>query len=403
MAEPFGTLLRRYRTQRGLSIRDLAKLVYCGHSHLQMIEVATAVPTEELAKRLDHVLDAAGALSNALPATAGEDPMRRRTILAALTALATGAAVAPMVSLEATRQGILTALGNLPDVDEWEAIVAGYARDYQATAPSVLVKEVASDLVVLQQLIAADPGSRELRRVAARLGVMMALALGSTDQIRSAQRWWSMARQAAIRSGCAETVSLVRGEIVVRGLYERRPLPQLLTVAASPVGAPCFGTASVLAGRAQAYAMLGQTEEAHAALGELADTYERLPAAVTADDGIFGWSEDRLHHTTSYVNTHLRNTTAAYAAQDRALAMYPPTLNRSSAMVRLHRARCLVIDGDLASGLDEGAQALDLVSVEYRGGPIGELGRVVLAELPPDERTRPEADELRQRLAPAIA
>jgi hypothetical protein len=114
-----------------------------------------------------------------------------------------------------------------------EAIVAGYVRDYYTIAPTALVDELSADLLVLQQVITADPESHQLRRVVAQLGMIMALALGSADQTRSAQRWWSTARRTADQAGCTETVALVRGKEVVRGLYERRPVPELLAMAAA--------------------------------------------------------------------------------------------------------------------------------------------------------------------------
>jgi hypothetical protein len=333
------------------------------------------------------------------PATAGEDLMRRRTILASLTALAAGITVAPAVQLEANRQGMAAAMGILPGVDDWDAIVAAYAHDYYAATPDDLVSDLSADLVVLQHVIAADPESRDLRRTAAQLGAIMALILGATGKRRAAQRWWGTARDAATVSGDPATMALVRGKALVRGLYEGRSVITLLDQDADPITVhPCAGQLERLAGRAQGYAMLGQADAAHATLRELNDTYEHLPNLAGSDVGIFGWSESNTHHTGSYVYTHLGETSQAYAAQDHALALYPPSATVPRAMVQLHRARCLIIDGDLVGGVTMGADALDSVPAVRRGGPVGTLAQSILDALPAGERNRPTAGELRQRL-----
>ncbi|MFD5746293.1 helix-turn-helix domain-containing protein [Streptomyces sp. NPDC127033] len=70
MAEPqaftnasFGSSLRHLRTERGLSLGDLARLVNYSRSHLSRVETGNKRPTEGLARRCDEVLDAQGSLS----------------------------------------------------------------------------------------------------------------------------------------------------------------------------------------------------------------------------------------------------------------------------------------------------------------------------------------------------
>ncbi|MFK3980744.1 helix-turn-helix domain-containing protein [Micromonospora sp. NPDC050397] len=60
----FPSELRRVRTERGLSLRSLERLVYASKSHLGMIEAGTAQPTPALAARLDSALNAGGLLSS---------------------------------------------------------------------------------------------------------------------------------------------------------------------------------------------------------------------------------------------------------------------------------------------------------------------------------------------------
>ena len=326
--------------------------------------------------------------------------MKRRTLFTALTALAAGAAVAPAVRLEAARQGVALAQGGTPDADAWDAIVAGYASEAEATAPGDLLDGLNADLIVLQHVVSAYPESRDLRRVVARLATLIGIECSMSGRARMAQRWWSTAHNAATRAGCAETAAVVRGKALGRGLYEQRPRAELLELAAVPVPGPSVGAAEQRGVQAMLLAEVGRRDEALAALAVLTELYEQLPGATTADHGVFGWPEYRLWHCASYVHTQLGNTRDAYAAQDQAFGLYPGK-SRPKAMVRLHRARCLVLDGHLDDGLTEGILALDDVSPEHHGLSMRVLGTGVLAALPERERGRRTADELRQRLMPA--
>lgn len=400
MATAFGMKLRELRNQRGLSLRALAEFSATSASHLSDLENERRQPSISTARHLDHVLGAHGGLLDALHTPEGED-MRRRTILG-LTTLAAGTALtAPMICHEATRQSLDLASGDFPGVDEWDEIVADYAASYHITPPGNLVCDLTADIGVLQQVIDAGQGNRDLQRIASQLSVLMALALGSAGQPRYARRWWGTARRAAERSGDLSTVAWSRGQEVVRALYERRPPSMVIELADEALARELpsgKGKVSLVAGRAQALSMLGQGDKARSALTDLGDVCAKLPSSVTTDDGLWGWPEYCLWHTRSYVYTHLGDTAAAYDAQDRALALYPREHYRQAAMVRLHGARCQVIDGCLADGLTMGVNTLDSLDASYRTGPLGELGQAVLTALPASERSRPAADELRQRL-----
>jgi transcriptional regulator with XRE-family HTH domain len=59
----FGTELRRRRTQAGLSLTDLAKLVHYSKSHLSKVETGVKPPSADLARQCDAALSCDGALS----------------------------------------------------------------------------------------------------------------------------------------------------------------------------------------------------------------------------------------------------------------------------------------------------------------------------------------------------
>lgn len=68
----FGTELRRRRTQAGLSLTDLARLVHYSKSHLSKVETGTKPPSADLARQCDAALSCDGALTTlATPSAPG--------------------------------------------------------------------------------------------------------------------------------------------------------------------------------------------------------------------------------------------------------------------------------------------------------------------------------------------
>jgi hypothetical protein len=198
----------------------------------------------------------------------------------------------------------------------------------------------------------------------------------------------------------------------VNAPYEGRPLTEAASLAeeAVAIGGQLVsaGMAGALSGSAQALAGQGRADEASAALAQLRTLVERLPDTVVKDeDSMAGWPEVRLRHTASYVYTHLGQTAMAYAEQDRAFALYPPELARERAQLQMHRAACLVLDGDVTAGLDDGHHTLDELPRSLHNEMLFERARHLLSLLPPmpdDSRTRCAAEDLRSRLVltPAI-
>jgi tetratricopeptide (TPR) repeat protein len=197
------------------------------------------------------------------------------------------------------------------------------------------------------------------------------MAWASVGETRHARRWWRTARQAADASGDAQTRVWVRGWEVANGLYEQRPMSVILERASESttiaVRMVCAGAAGLYAGTAQTLAAAGRADEAVAALRRVAELTDQLPACVVADeDSMFGWPEVRLRHTESYVYTALGDTMQAYTAQKRALELYPASLARERAAMLLHRATCMVHEGDVGGGLDYAAQVLEDLPAEHR-------------------------------------
>ena len=403
--DQFGPTLRRLRTQRGMSLRQLSVQVNYDFGYLGQLERGSRPPTSAVAAACDRALGADGTLISAYDSTTAEIEMQRRTVLRALGVLAAGA-TAPLVSLEALRQGLGQALD--ADHDEWQQVAADYGLAFYTTPADVLIEQVAADLHVLREMISADHGLHraDLARAASRLSVVLAMALVATGQLHMARRFWRSAHHAAEQSRDVDTRVLVTAWDAVNGCYDgRRPaaVAALTDAGVALAGATATAaTAGLYAARAQALAIDGRAEDAVDALTNLADISERLPGPVASDDeSLSGWPEHRLRHTESYVNTHLGDVAAAYAAQDRALTLYPDSHARLRTQVQLHRATCLIREGNVGDGLRYAADLLDQLPGEQHNQLLQEVARQVIAAVPAVERRRVEAAALADRL-PAV-
>jgi len=330
----------------------------------------------------------------------GDGDVQRRAVLRNL-------GLAGIAASDAARQSLTEALG-LDDADGWEGVAREYALSFYTTPPRRLLGDLTADLVVLQGGISGRRGGARavMCRAAGQLAAVAAMAWASTGDTRRARHWWRTARQAGDQSGCVATRMWVRGWEVADGLYEQRPVPAVLDRAAEAIAVGgrtvCAGTAGLYAGLAQTLAAAGRKADALRALRRVAEVTDRLPSSVVADEeSMLGWPEVRLRHTESYVYTALGESAVAYAAQDRALALYPPALVRERAAMLLHRATCMGSDGDVAGGLSFATATLDRLPAKHRTELVHAVGRQTLAALPAGEQRRSEAAELAARLSPS--
>lgn len=395
MEGTFGQVLRHLRSTHGLTQAALGALVNVTGAYISDLELGRRSPQRDLTRRLDAALGASGTLEAA--ANPGGDDVRRRNLLGLI-----GVAAAVAAS-DSVRQGLAAELD--PGADEWDEVAAEYGLTFYTTSPRQLLDDLTGDLALLHGQIgtATDTRQAPMWRAAGQLAAVTAMAWASTGQTRQARHWWRTARRAADQSRCLQTRMWVRGWEVADGLYEQRPIPTIVDRASEAIAiggqSVSAGTAGMWAGLAQTLAVAGRADEARRALYHVAAITDRLPGEVVADaDSMFGWPEVRLRHTQSYVYTALGDTSAAYEAQDRALALYPQALVRERAAMLLHRATCMVRDGDIVNGLHHATAVLDGLPAEHRTELVHAIGRQTLAALPDAERGRPEAVDLAGQL-----
>jgi tetratricopeptide (TPR) repeat protein len=191
----------------------------------------------------------------------------------------------------------------------------------------------------------------------------------------------------------------------VYALYEEQSAAPALTLAEEAIdagrGGPYAGVASGQAIRSQALALLGRHDEARRALGDLDETFARLPESTAVDRlSEWGWPEQRLRFVQSWVHSHAGRLDEAAAAQDAALALYPASQFIDPALVELHRAMCVIVAGDPGEGARHTIHTLQALPLDFRDNAlIRRTATLALGVVPEQARTLPAVAEARELLA----
>jgi hypothetical protein len=323
----------------------------------------------------------------------------RRTVLFALAAAAGLPAVgAGRPSIDGERGPIVA------DVGHWQEAAWEYGYDYFLTPRERLLADICADQEAVRRqlagyLVAGEVAAQPLAAVAARFTSLMALICTDLGYSREARHLWRFARTYADISDDSAVRLWVCGHEITSGIYQQRPLPVLAELARraierNPHSKPSAGKAELLGGQAQVLSLLGRAHEAKASLDELQATYERLPAATTnLRDSFFGWPEHRLHHATSFTYSMIGKTAKALVAQDSALQLYPERRKIGRCQINLHRARCLVIDGEVREGLSCASRAIGSVDSASRKEFVLVVADQVMEAVPRHERGRSDTRE----------
>jgi DNA-binding XRE family transcriptional regulator len=342
------------------------------------------------------------------PSADEEDDVNRRALLKLLGGVAL---VAPFAGhLEHLRRGLDAALGaptSAADIEEWEHTASRYASEVGYLPPAQVFPALMADLAEVQAKLVRAPDALRPRmaHVCGQLSALMAITLVDNGDPGGARRYWRTAVRAADELCDATLRSHVRARRAVYALYEPPSALPALTLADEAIGvgkgAPCAGVADGYSIRAQALALLGRHDEARRALGDLDEVFARLPKSTVVDRlSEWGWSEQRLRHTQSWVHSHAGRLDEAVAAQDAALALYPASSGMAPAQVQLHRAMCIVAAGDPGEGARHTVRTLRALPGHFRDNAvIRRTAALALGAVPERARTLPAVAEARELLA----
>ncbi|MFB4314366.1 hypothetical protein [Actinomadura sp. 21ATH] len=412
----FGTEMRALMAEQSLSLRKLARDVHYTDGYLSRISRDVRIPSADVAQAVDAALKAGGrliALAQAAqdsadqagsvegeehPTREDDDEMHRRRLLQALATL--GAASSPAAdALQQIRGGVDRAIGRDEGshLEEWEETVAEYGYSYLLLPPHRLLRDLAADLVIVQQAASRHAGGRLYPawcRVTSGLSMLMAKSLCNAGQSRLAREWWSTAQHAALTSGDIDLSLWVTGERLVHGLYEQRPTAILLRRAdealAHSTGAPGRGMAQVRTVRAQLFALQGDVTAAAAELRASETVLQRLPGSVTRDvRSVAGWAEDRIRYTEAWVHAHTGDRDRLDAAVERARQVLPADDPRVRAQLSLLRAAGHVRAGDATEGVRHAHTVYEAQPADHRTAMVTSLARQVMDAVPEAGRSEP--------------
>ncbi|GAB2592604.1 helix-turn-helix domain-containing protein [Kribbella endophytica] len=372
--EPFGVQLRRCRQAAALSLRQLATRVGYDHSYLSQVERGRRPGSAHLAHLCDRELAGAGTLTQAFQRDRQARPLP---------------AVQGGQLLEAVRHGVTEAFVRSSAGAEWSTVTAAYASAFSLTPAADLLPELTVDLELLHRAAGSD--AAELAVPAAEFAVLIALTLSSSGRSRAAERWWRTARATADSSGSGRIASQARSWQVISttdsGGAELLELGvDALTLAEHP-----RDQARALAAQARLLAVLGRPEEARQAV-------RLLPGGIDSSGSVFGWTAYEPPSMESFVHTVLGDTASAYVALDRALGLCPAERRREGAELRLLLAECLVVDGDVSTGLAMAMRTLVELEDQWHSPALYDAGGRVLAAVQGKELTRPAVRDYRELL-----
>ena len=333
-----------------------------------------------------------------------QEEVERRRLLQSLAIL--GVSASPLSqALETVR----TAFGKSVGYDErnhlsyWEEATVEYGYSYLYASPADLVPDLAADLLTVRSIIRRIPDrdSTEYRswcRVGGALSALMAKSLSNLGHPRNSREWWSMAHHLADASGDRNLALLTRGEHIIHGLYENRPVPVLLrqvkSAAEISTSHPGVGKLALTGARTQVSVLAGDYHSAEEDLHRTQEILERIPSS-SATDGtglVMLWGEAELCYTEAWVYSHMGEEAKTDHAADRAFSLYPASDKRSPIQIKLMQAFARVRHGGIAEGIQHAQSAYEPLALE-RTTMVDALARGVLNAVPAEEWKRSDVAE----------
>lgn len=331
----------------------------------------------------------------------------RRHFLASLGLLGLGG-TSHVEALEHLRAAFTQALPGDHRVEDWEEIAWEHGLAYLTSPPEVVLPNLAADLTAIQAAIrqASDEAlRRRLCSPGGRLAALVAMTTGALGDHRQARDWWAAARHAADASGDRDLQVWVRGYEAMSSLYARRPLKVVLKRAEEAIAIagdrrPGAAVLEAMAARAQALAIGGDRAAAEKTVTAMNRLFEALPAS-SADDrlSVTAWPETALRHTQTFVFTHTGHMRAADQAAAAALSLYPDSMPRQRAQIRLLQAVALARQGDVRAALQHAHQTLDGLNADQQTTGIRRVAAMVADTAPAGRAHAAAVAEYRERLA----
>jgi hypothetical protein len=274
----------------------------------------------------------------------------RRSLLTGLAA----SVIAPVATAELIRHGFAAAIGGHPSLDDWQARVDEYGRDYMTVGAGELQSRLAGDLVVLQQQFDGP----ERWSVAVRL---LALYAKTTPGAENSSRWYNLAVVAADRSEDPDIRVWVRGRAALAMAYEGKGLSMAGRLADQAIGlsdTSSLGLLNALVAKAHVAGASSPVnrQAAYATLDEAKRIFDLVGSSEQISD--YAVPEWRMNTFTSMLLSRMGDERKAIQAQDAANRTRPKTLQRFATHIDMHRGLMMAKAGDVKAGVATARKAM---------------------------------------------
>ncbi|MEV7087567.1 transcriptional regulator [Streptomyces sp. NPDC093085] len=302
-----------------------------------------------------------------------EDVERRRFF--GVAAAAAGATALPGIAQ--AREGIdgaLTGSGS-SDLAYLESAFERHRGGYHGRAPGDVLREMREDLDLLGQVLNQPhpAGARaDLARTTAGIAGLVAIVQHDRGEKGDAFRWFETAEKAARESGDRRMTAwvLARHAMVPLNYGAPEAAVRIAVRARRAAGrAPTAAGALAAAVTARSLAAIGDHRGARTAVADVRSLVERLDGHEAADTW-FGYPAQKHFVHLSQAYTLLKDTDAAYAAQDDALSLTDSPSVMTRALIAMDTAACLRLDGDPAAAAQMAADIFGRLPAPFRDGLI---------------------------------
>jgi transcriptional regulator with XRE-family HTH domain len=261
----FGSRLSGLMTERGLGVRALARHMPCDPALISRLASGRQQPSAQIARRLDEVLEAGGALAD----------------LASIVIESGQVFDDELGAIEVARRAGATEVGAAA-VERLEQVVDTLAMAYPSSPPAALLNQTGAYLAYATSLLSRKLTLSEHRRLLVTSGWLSLLAATSLIDLRrydAADAYLTTAMQMAAESGhpelsawCLETRAwkAVSDRDYARGAALARGAQTL-----APRGSSALIQATAQEGRA--WARLGESHDTYDALGRVEALVSPLP------------------------------------------------------------------------------------------------------------------------------
>jgi hypothetical protein len=226
------------------------------------------------------------------------------------------------------------------------------------------------------------------------------MAMVNLGQYRQAREWVHTARLAADEAGDPA----LRAWVATRGAVASLHLGDPHAAAAAAREAELLTrlhpepiTAMAWAILARAAACMAQPGPAMTALRHAEELFGTV--STSQDNTAYAFTPGQLHFYRSHALTTVGETSAAWQAQDDALAAFAPGERLDPTLVRLDRALCMINSGDVTQGAGYASDVLQQLTSAWRPVIVLRRAHAVVEAIPAARRSTAAVRSLHEVLA----